>query len=71
MQLPLLTLWSISLWIATTAIILLISVQLISAYDGPATLLADTKRLKYAAIALGLLFLATVAVRIYEIIIST
>jgi hypothetical protein len=71
MQLPPFTIWSISLWIATTAIILLITVQQISAYDGPATILANTKRLRYAAIALGLLFLATVAVHIYEIIIST
>ena len=68
---PPFTFWSISLWLAITAIILLISVQLISAYDGPATILADTKRLKYAAIALGLLFLATIAIRIYQIVAST
>jgi hypothetical protein len=71
LQLPPFSFWSISLWLAITAIILLISVQLISAYDGPATILADKKRLRYAAIALGLLFLATVAVQIYHIIASS
>lgn len=37
----------------------------------PATLLANVKRLKYAAPATGLLFLATVAIHIYEIIAAT
>ena len=71
MQLPPFTFWSISLWLAITAIILLISAQLISAYDGPATILADTKRLRYAALAVGPLLLATVATQIYEIVAST
>jgi len=71
LQLPPFTFWSVSLWLAITAIILLISVQLISAYDGPATILADTKRLRYAAMASGLLFLATVAIQIYQIVAST
>jgi len=44
--------------------VLLITTQLISSYDGPATLLANKKTLKYAALAMGLLFLATVAARI-------
>jgi hypothetical protein len=71
MQLPPFTFWSVSLWLAVAAIILLISAQLISAYDGPATILTDTKRLRYAAIVLGLLFLATVAIRIYQIVALT
>lgn len=71
MPLPPFTFWSISLWLAITAITLLISVQLISAYDGPATILADTKRLKYAAMALGILFLATEAIQIYQKVAST
>jgi len=71
MQLPPFSLWSISLWLAVTAMILLITVQLVSSYEGPATVLVNVKRLRYAALILGLLFLATVAIRIYGIITST
>lgn len=67
MQLPPFTLWSISLWLATTAVVLLVTAQLISSYDGPATVLVNTKRLSYAALALGLLFLATIAIQVYGI----
>jgi hypothetical protein len=70
MQLPL-DFWNVSLWIAVTSIILLITAQLVSAYDGPGTLLINAKRLKYVALTMGLLFLATVAIRIYEIITTT
>jgi hypothetical protein len=63
--------WNISLWLAVTAVTLLITAQLVSAYDGPATLLIEVKRLKYAALTVSLLFLATVAIRIYGIITST
>jgi hypothetical protein len=70
MQLPL-DFWNLGLWLAVTSIILLITAQLVSAYDGPATLLINAKRLKYAALTMGLLFLATVAIRIYEIITTT
>ena len=71
MQLPPLTSWTISLWFAVAAIILLITVQLASSYNGPATLLANLKRLRYAALAMGLLFLTTVAIRIYQMIVTT
>jgi hypothetical protein len=69
--LPPFTFWSISLWLAAAAIILLIAVQLASSYDGPATLLVNVRRLRYAALLMGLLFLATVAIRIYGIIVTT
>ena len=71
MQLPPFTFWSISLWLAVTAIILLITAQLASAYDGPSTLLIDSRKLKTAALTMGILFLATVAINIYKIITST
>jgi hypothetical protein len=71
MQLPPFTFWSISLWFAVTSIILLITAQLVSAYDGPATLLIDSRKLKIAALTMGILFLATVAIHIYTIITST
>jgi len=69
--LPPFTFWSISLWLAAAAIILLIAAQLASSYDGPATLLVNVRRLRYAALVMGLLFLATVAIRIYGIIVTT
>ena len=67
MQLPL-DFWNIGLWIAVTSIILLITAQLVSVYDGPASLLINAKRLKYAALTTGLLFLVTVATHIYTMI---
>ena len=56
---------------AVTSIILLITAQLVSAYDGPATLLIDSGKLKTAALTMGILFLVTVAIRIYLIVTST
>ena len=70
MQVPL-DFWNVSLWLAATSIILLITAQLVSAYDGPATLLIDSRKLKAAALTIGILFLATVAINIYKIITST
>jgi hypothetical protein len=69
MQIPL-DFWNISLWLAVTAIILLITAQLVSAYDGQATLRIDKTRLRNAALIIGILFLATVAIRIYNLITS-
>jgi len=63
-----LTFWDISLWLAVTAIILLITAELISPYYGHTNLLIDKKKLKNAALTLSVLFLITVAVRIYEIL---
>ena len=70
MNLPL-SFWDISLWLAVTAIILLITSELTSPYYGKTNLLINKKRLKNAALTTGTLFLITVAIRIYEIITST
>jgi len=70
MQIPL-DFWNVSLWLAVTAIILLITAQLISAYEGEASLLIEQKRLKNAALITGILFLVTVVTRIWAIITST
>jgi len=69
MQIPL-DFWNVSLWFAVTSIILLITAQLVSAYDGNASLLIDQRKLKTAALVVGLLFLLTVAMRIYGIVTS-
>ena len=63
-----LSFWDISLWLAVTAIILLITSELISPYYGQTNILINKKRLKNAALTMGILFLITVAIRIYEII---
>ena len=60
-----------SLWLAITGIILLITAQLASAYDGEATILIDQKKLRTTAVVIGILFLITVAIRIYGIVTST
>jgi hypothetical protein len=46
-------------------------VQLALAYDGKASILIDLKKLKTTALLIGVLFLATVAMRIYGIVTST
>jgi len=66
-----LTFWDISLWLAITAIILLITSELISPYYGKTNLLINKKRLKNVALVVSTLFLITVVIRIYGIITST
>ena len=70
MQFPL-SFWDISLWLAVTAIILLVTSELISPYYGKTNLLIERKRLRNVALTIGLLFLITVIIRIYEIIITS
>ena len=65
-----LSFWDISLWLAITAIILLVTSELISPYYGKTDLLINKKRLRNIALTVSTLFLVTVAVRIVTIIIS-
>jgi hypothetical protein len=65
-----LSLWDLSLWTAITAIILLITSELLSPFYGKTGIMIDRKRLRFVALAVALLFLATVAYRIYEIVVS-
>ena len=62
--------FDISLWLAISAIILLATSELISPYYGQTGLIIEMGRLRTAALILGFLFLSTVAVRIYQIIIT-
>ena len=66
-----LTFWDISLWLAVTAIILLITSELISPYYGKTNLLINKKKLRNIATITATLFLITVAIRIYTIITTT
>jgi len=61
----------ISLWLAVTAIMLLITSELISPYYGKRNLLINRKRLRNVALTVSILFLITVAIQIYQIITST
>jgi hypothetical protein len=65
-----LSFWDISLWLAVTSIILLITSELISPYYGKTNILINKRRLRNVAIIVSTLFLITVAIRIATIIIS-
>ena len=67
MEFPL-TFWDISLWLAVTAVILLITTELTSPRYGRINLYIERKRLRNITLVVSLLFLLTVAIRIYEII---
>jgi len=66
-----LSFWDLSMWLAVTAIILLITSELVSPYYGKTSLLINKKRLKNVALVVSILFLITVVIRIYGIITST
>jgi GTP-dependent phosphoenolpyruvate carboxykinase len=56
----------ISLWLAVTAIILLITSEIISSATGYAgNIIIEKKRLRLVALALGMGFMATVIARIF------
>jgi len=65
-----LSFWDISLWLAITAIILLVTSELISPYYGKTNLIINRKRLRNVALTFSTLFLVTVGIRIATIIIS-
>jgi hypothetical protein len=68
MQLPPLTFTDLSLLLAVGAIILLITAELESPYYGLTNLTINKKKLRNAALTIGLLFLLTVAIKIINII---
>ena len=63
--------YDISLWLAVTAIILLATSELLSTKYGKTSLIIEKNNLKTAALILGILFLSTIAIRIFQIIITT
>jgi len=62
--------WDISLWLAITAIILIITSEMLSPYYGKINVHINKKRLKNASLATSMAFLITVAVRIINILTS-
>jgi hypothetical protein len=69
MQAPL-SFWDAAMWIAVTAIVLLITAELTSPYYGKTGLTINRQRLKNVAITFAAIFLITVATRIIGIIYS-
>ena len=69
MQIPL-GFYDISLWLAISSIILFATSELISPNYGQTGLIIEKGRLRTAALILGVLFLFTVTIRIYEIFIT-
>jgi hypothetical protein len=65
-----LTFWDISLLLAVTAIILLVTSELLSPYYGKTSLKINKKKLRNAALTTSILFLATVGIRIITIILN-
>jgi len=57
----------IGLWLAVTAIILLVTSELLSSSSGRlGNVAVEKKRLRIAALALGLGFMATVVMRVFQ-----
>ncbi len=67
MQFPL-TLMDINLLLAVTALILLITSEIISPYYRKTVILIERRRLRAFAIIVGLVFILTIFVRIYQLI---
>ena len=65
-----LSFWDISLWLAITAIILLITSEMLSPRYGKINIHINKKRLRNAALAVSILFLITVAIRVINIILT-
>jgi hypothetical protein len=70
MQFPL-SFWDISLWLAVTALILLVTLELISQSYLKSKIPISKKNLRIVTYSVGILFLITVIIRFYEIFIST
>ncbi len=62
------SIWDISLWLGVSAIILLITSELLAPYYGRSKVAVDVKRLRVIAVASGIIFLALAVVRILTIV---
>lgn len=60
----------LSLWTAVVAIILLVTSELLSPQYGKTGINIDRRRLRLVALIVAFIFLATVAYRVYQIIIN-
>ena len=67
MLLPPLTLQDISILLAVSAVLLLVTAELAPYTSGEKTLVSDIKKLRTLAIVMGVLFLITVAIEMSNI----
>jgi len=65
MLLPPVTIQDLSIILWVSAILLLVTVELVHYIFGEKTLVSDMKKLRNIAIALGILLLVTLAIRYY------
>ena len=65
-----LSLVEISIWLAVTAIILLVTSELLTSYSGKTVILIKKRRLRTVALIVGFLFVFTVFIQIYQVIVS-
>ncbi len=65
-----LDLGELSILYAVTAMILLVTSEFLSSYNRKNNLLINRKKLKRVAIIFSILFIVTVALRIYEIVLT-
>ena len=65
-----LSLWDVSLVLAVTAIVLLVTSEILSPYYGASSLKINKKRLRNSAITTSIMFLVTVAIRIATMILG-
>jgi hypothetical protein len=63
-----LTLQDLSILLAVSAILLLVTAELVPYVSGEKTLISEVKKLRNLALVLGVLFLVTVAITILNII---
>jgi hypothetical protein len=68
MPFPPLTVQDLSLLLAVSAILLLVTAEIIPYVFGEKTLVSDVKKLRYLALVIGAFFLATIAINIFNII---
>lgn len=61
-----LSIFDISLWLAVMAIILLITSELLSSAEYLRNIVIDKKRLRLVALALGVGFIVTVIIRVFQ-----
>ena len=62
--------WDMSLLLAITSVVLLLTSEMVSSYYGKINILINKKKLKNAAMTVSILFLITVAIRIISMILT-
>ena len=67
MVLPPLAFQDLSLLLAVSAILLIVTAELVPYVSGEKTLISDIKKLRNLAMVLGVMFLVTVAITIFNL----